>query len=136
MREILFRGKRTDNGEWVYGVPIKDQQGEMVIVESIFECEEYDCRGANCWYVDEKTIGQYTGLKDNNGNKIFEGDVVKDEFEEIGVVEFNTEDVASCGCCYEFFTGTGFRAENICLHSCEIIGNIHDNKLEDFENGC
>ena len=44
MREILFRGKRVDNGDWVYGVPTKDQRGETVIVESVFDCEEYDCR--------------------------------------------------------------------------------------------
>lgn len=56
MRDIEFRGKQTDNGEWVYGVPTKDGRGEMVMVENIFECGEYNCRGANCLYVDENTV--------------------------------------------------------------------------------
>lgn len=75
MREILFRGKRTDNGEWVYSVPTKDSRGETIMVESTFECDEYNCHGANCLYVEENTIGQYTGIIDKNGTKIFEGGI-------------------------------------------------------------
>ena len=71
MREILFRGKRLDNGKWVEGSLI----GEDVIVGKIVEFEE-DYFTTEFWYkVDPETVGQYTGIDDREGDKIFEGDV-------------------------------------------------------------
>lgn len=52
MRVILFRDKRTDNGERAYGVVTEDNHGEMVMAESPFEREEYNCCGANCLCVE------------------------------------------------------------------------------------
>lgn len=143
MREILFRGKRTDNCEWAYGAPTKDNHGEMVMVKSTFECDEYNCRGANCLYVDENTVGQYTGLKDKNDKMIFEGDIVKNEWCFIkgnSIVRFgkykslDSSNDNQCG-------HLGFYLEHVSdfnkrivrkdimyfANKCEIVGNIHDN---------
>lgn len=133
MREILFRGKQTDNGEWVYGVPTKDGRGEMVMVENIFECEEYSCRGANCLYVDENTVGQYTGLEDKNGTKIFEGDIVKKFwFGKMCIYQIVYDNGLA-----SFIGQAGIKFTTFDYDSTEfeVVGNIYDNKLEDFNNG-
>ena len=121
MRNILFRGKRLDNGEWEYGFIVK-MFGAYHIIDKDDENTAYE--------VIQETVGQYTGLNDKNGKRIFEGDILC--FDETvfvcywdgGNIEFglrNNEE--SIGMAY------------VAVYDAEIIGNVHDNKLEDFDNG-
>lgn len=87
MREILFRAKRVDNGEWVEGYPVKYPSGKVEIFK---ECGEPPDILLQC-EVDPETLCQCTGMKDTNGKRIWENDFASVENsadEGIGKVEF------------------------------------------------
>ncbi|EAE4770753.1 TPA: YopX family protein, partial [Listeria monocytogenes] len=125
MRAIGFRGKRIDNREWVYGnlmqfedsatfIFADERKGASTLTYAHFIIN-------NMHAIDEKTIDQYTGLKDKNGKKIFEGDVGWDEHNECyGVVKFEEG---------KFLYVWENIAEDLweVADGIEICGNIHEN---------
>ncbi len=130
----LFRGKRTDNGEWVIGSYIPKWYDGARISQVIVQDENSDDLGLLDeplvkYYIQSKTIGQCTGLKDKNGKLIFEGDVV-DRNGYRGVIEYN--DHYEAGACFV----VNFDDEDaqdlwdykLRWYELEIIGNIHEAK--------
>lgn len=128
MREILFRGKRIDNGEWVKGY----YAGYGLICPNEPE-STYNATGdyygqtpyVGFVEVDPDTVGQYTGLKDKNGKRIFEGDIVCMCFvdtDEIGEIVWDEEWSKTA---YLSQDGDKYGIDGTV--EMEIIGNIHDN---------
>ena len=135
MREILFRGKRLDNGEWVYG--------NYAYCDIYTKNQHYIFQNKPLEYaVDPSTIGQCTGLTDKNGKKIFEGDVISITLgvEEIkSVVKFDYYNEPNkilklhLGFYLEFIKQSSYLRKDIGFWfgksgaSIEVKGNIHDN---------
>ena len=123
MREILFRGKRKDNEEWSEGCLIRDEFCNTDI-PYIGYLSDYDIGAVEVY---PETVGQFTGLTDKNDKKIFEGDIVKNEYEDGKHQNFkifyNVKTLQ-----WEVMNKYGMRGilRNV-IGNMEVIGNIHDN---------
>ena len=134
MREILFRGKRLDNGEWVEGwyqpeTTIKHWNGiqETVGVTIAYKAEDGFLEGT---LVDPSTVGQYTGLTDKNGKRIFEGDVVKTSdvtHEDVIQIPGELFAIELRKGCWTMVCGQNWDFLETNYRYVEVIGNIHDN---------
>ena len=130
MRDILFRGKRMDNGEWIYGHFFSDGDVATIFLPTVLI-------GASSggWWIDDsfdlvylETVGQYTGLTDKNGKKIFEGDILRiterGHTIDGGIVVFQNGYPGGWLIMDATYTSKCSLAMRTDV---EVIGNIHDN---------
>ncbi len=115
MREIIFRGKRIDNGEWVYGYYYlgtpPNAKPEHMITTGIYN-----------WKVDPETVGQYTGRKDKKNAEIYEDDKMQESFdgikiERFGPIAWNYDEL-----CWDL---GGIGLAEFDISDIKIVGNIH-----------
>ena len=143
MRAIKFRGKRLDNGEWVYGAFVPDAtertHGDMVTWGFIRRYNS-ECGRMEMIEVDRESVGQYTGLKDKNGTEIYEGDIVEltntyKGMNTKSIVEIDFIDFTFAGKWKEEYSPSGYMynplgSYNFPIVMIEVIGNIYENHLE------
>lgn len=127
MRDILFKGKRVDNGEWVYGFLVEalncvTDKNETFIIEqdaTYFTYGEFACAVE----VKPETVGQFTGLCDKNGKKIFEGDIVESPRGTKGFIEWQNAE-----CAFLVNIGDDWQTMDDCPY--KVISNIYDDTEE------
>ena len=136
MREIKFRGKRLDNGEWIYGSLLvshfKDDKKERYFITQFSGNYTFEHE------VDPNTVGQFTGLRDKNGRDIWEGDIFKEDgsgivrsvFRVPGGLAFEDNPVPfgydHRAPVYPYSSIAEMQSVSWLSQCCEVIGNIHD----------
>ena len=136
MREIKFRGKRLDNGEWIYGSLLvshfKDDKKERYFITQFSGNYTFEHE------VDPNTVGQFTGLRAKNGRDIWEGDIFKEDgsgivrsvFRVPGCLAFEDNPVSfgydHRAPVYPYSSIAEMQSVSWLSQCCEVIGNIHD----------
>lgn len=121
MREILFRGKKIDNDEWTYGFYFEHSiDGQKY---SYIKYQTFD-EGFVTNEVVADTVGQFTGLCDKNGKKIFEGDIVESPNGTQGFIEWQNAE-----CAFLVNIGDDWQTMDDCPY--EVVGNIYDKGEEE-----
>lgn len=126
MRTIKFRGKRLNNGEWVYGDLEYNRAKNIARIHTYDEDGEYLIQHS----VDPATVGQFTGLLDKNGKEIYEGDILMLGSSDAGIceVKWNESQLAFCIRFY-YERNLGIRPLGAWARDGKdiaILGNIHD----------
>ena len=120
MREILFRGKRTSDGEWIEGTLFR-------LASKLHPFIMLTDRYAESYEVDSETVGQFTGLIDKNGKKVFEGDIFATKCNK-GVITFDDDaGVFGFQIWWKGFPDDFATLKEFGKPEFEIIGNIHEN---------
>lgn len=131
MREILFKGKRVDNEEWIYGY-LFNILDMAFILSGVCVVSDGSEPTPNMYQVIPSTIGQFTGLIDKNSIKIFEGDILHEPYRKTKNVIVTYKDgnfhLVPVGIYSASSSGElSFCKQNIDYFKYKIIGNIHDN---------
>ena len=129
MREIIFRGKRLDSGEWAEGNLVV-KKDPFLEIDYCFILAQGKGDSFVTWHkVDPATVGQYTGLTDKNGKKIFEGDILSTHF-DFNYPEVESRTVVEWGNFRWVTHQPGYEPDEITDFDkglWTVIGNIHDN---------
>lgn len=128
-RQIKFRGKRADTGEWIFGYYL-----EFSLCDGEGRCSYIKVDGCQPIKVDPDTVGQFTGLLDKNGKEIYEGDIARftSSYEKQGYHTIVTNSYIGVIALNKYFQtcimvgGKEYHIDNCTLHG-EVIGSAHDN---------